>query len=152
VIPGAVIHRLAAIGKPQCGGFSKYYLYSSVTITRSASPIFLSVLDAPRVLSCPWAGLVLYAYLGGGEGTGGSELAEGVGAGEGQPGSSAMARRSVEVVQPFEFRVSPGGEARSYAWRRRVASGGATRSSGRGRYDRPPPRKTRYGGFLNTYF
>jgi hypothetical protein len=43
--------------------------------------------------------------------------AAGVDAGDGQPGSSAMARRSLAVVQPCEFRVSPRREARSYAGR-----------------------------------
>jgi hypothetical protein len=80
---------------------------------------FFSMLNAPPILSCLWVGHVLDAYLGGEEGTGGFELAAGVGAGDGQPGSNARARRSLATVEPCEFLVSPRGEARSYARRRR---------------------------------
>jgi hypothetical protein len=50
------------------------------------------------MLSCLWVGHVYDAYLGGEEGTCGSELAAGVGVGDRQPGSGARAWRSLAVV------------------------------------------------------
>jgi hypothetical protein len=50
-----------------------------------------------------WVGSISNAYFGGEEGTGGSELAAGVGVGGGQPGRSAMVRGSLVVVHPYEF-------------------------------------------------
>jgi hypothetical protein len=58
---------------------------------------FFSVQDTPQSLSCLWVGLVADADLGNEEGTGGSELAAGVGASDGQPGNNAKARRSLGV-------------------------------------------------------
>jgi hypothetical protein len=58
----------------------------------------------------------------------GPDLAAGVGDGGGQPGSNAEALRLLEVEQPCESRVLLGVVARSYGGRRRVASGGTTRS------------------------
>jgi hypothetical protein len=66
-----------------------------------------------QVISCLWVGHVIDAYLGGEEGIGGSELAAGVGDGDGQPGSNARARRSLAVDQPCESRVSLGGDVKS---------------------------------------
>jgi hypothetical protein len=65
----------------------------------------------------------------------------GVVVGVGQPGSRAMARRSLAVVQPYEYPM--GGEAQSYVGWRRVASGGATRFGSGGPHDRPPLQKNR---------
>jgi hypothetical protein len=55
-------------------------------------------MDTPQVQSCLWVGYAFDAYLGGEEGTSGSEMAAGAGASSGQPGSSAMIRRSQVVV------------------------------------------------------
>jgi hypothetical protein len=77
----------------------------------------------------------------GDDGTDGSELAAGVGDGDGQPGSGAMAGRLLTANHPCETRVSLGGEARSYAGRWSVTAGGATRCGGGGPEDRPPPEK-----------
>jgi hypothetical protein len=52
-------------------------------------------------------------YVAFDEGTGGSELAAGVGAGGGQPGSIAMVWRSLAIDKLCHSRVSPRGEARS---------------------------------------
>jgi hypothetical protein len=41
---------------------------------------FFSTLDTPHILSCPRAGPVFDELLGGEEGTGGSEVAAGIGA------------------------------------------------------------------------
>jgi hypothetical protein len=92
-------------------------------------------------------GLVLDAYFVGEEGTGGYELAAGVGAGDGHPGSSAKARRSLAIVQPCEPQVSLGDKTKNSAWRRRVVAGGATRSSDGGPQDRPPLEKPGTEGF-----
>jgi hypothetical protein len=97
------------------------------------------VMDTLQILSCLWVGAVFDAYLGSVEGTFGSELAAGVRAGFGEPGSNANARRSLALVQPCEYRVYRGGETMNYALRRRVAARGATRSGGGGPHDRPPP-------------
>jgi len=103
----------------------------------------------PRILSCPLAGPdISDFFFGGDECTGGYELAAGVGACGGQPGSSGRARLSHAFDKPCESRVSPVGETRSYACRRRVAVGGATRSPrGGGLKDRPPPEKLSTEGF-----
>jgi hypothetical protein len=59
----------------------------------------------------------------------------------GQPGSKAMAGRSLTTGKPCGTRVSYGGEARSYACRWMVAAGGTTRSSVGGLHDQLPPEK-----------
>jgi hypothetical protein len=53
--------------------------------------------------------------------------------------------------QPREFKVSHGGEARSYAGRRRDTAGGAARYGGGGPQDHPPPEKPGAGGFGKTF-
>jgi hypothetical protein len=77
------IRRLRSAGQQLSGrfsaeGFYEYYVYTSVKIARSASPIFFSRLDTSQILSCPWVGRVSDAHFGGEEGIGGSELAAGV--------------------------------------------------------------------------
>jgi hypothetical protein len=86
----------------------------------------------------------------GDEGTDGAELAAGVGLAGGQPGSNALARRSLTADQPCGTRVSHRGEARSCACRWRVAAGGATRSNGGGLQDHPPLVNPGTEGFLIT--
>jgi hypothetical protein len=70
---------------------------------------FFSMLDTPKVLLRPRAGHIFDEDFGGEEGTGGSELATGVGNGGGQPGSGAIVGRSLAIDQPCESRVSLGG-------------------------------------------
>jgi hypothetical protein len=113
---------------------------------------FFSRLDTPRILSCLRVGHVYEGSCCGDEGTDGSELALGIGAGGGQPGSSARARRSLAVNQPCGTRVSHGGEARSYGGRWRVAAGGAARFGGGGPRDYPPPEMPGTEGFRIKYF
>jgi hypothetical protein len=104
------------------GGFSKYYICTSVKISRSASMISFSRLDNPRILSRPRVGHVLDEFLGGEEGKGGSVLAAGVVASGGQPGSSAKVRPSLPYNHPYESRFSLRGKVRSYACRGRIAA------------------------------
>jgi hypothetical protein len=99
------------------------------------------------MLSYLRAGHVSQGSFGGDEGTDGSELVAGVGAGGGQLGSSAWAWRSLTPDQPSGTRVSPRGEARDYAGRWKVAAGGGTRSGDGGPQDQPSPKKTDTEGF-----
>jgi hypothetical protein len=123
------------------GGFWKSkYMYPNTRMSRWARPIFISCVsllaDTLLTRSRGWRLRNTFWRMGvetdqrwtAGDGVGGR-----------QPGSSAMAIRSLAFVQPFEFRVSPWGDARGNAGRRRVAAGGATRSSDRGPPDLPPP-------------
>jgi hypothetical protein len=66
------------------------------------------MLDTPCILSCLRAGHVSEGSFYGDDGTDGSELAAGVGAGGGQPESNAWAWRSLTADQPFGTRVSNG--------------------------------------------
>jgi hypothetical protein len=75
-------------------GFLKYYMYTIVKISHSASLSFLR-LNTPRMLSCLRVGHVFEGLFCCNEGTGASELAAGVGANGGQPGSNAKAWRSL---------------------------------------------------------
>jgi hypothetical protein len=111
-------------------------------------PGAFSRLDVPQIRSCP----LNMKVFDGEEGTGGFELMTGIGIRGGQPGSGARLRRSVAVDHPFESLVSPKGEARSYACRRRIVAEGATRSDGEGPQERPPPEKTGMEGFRLKYF
>jgi hypothetical protein len=130
--------------------FKKYCTHASRSPARLVRHFF-SMLDTPKVLLRPRAGHIFDEVLGGEEGTGGSELATGVGTGGGQPGSSAMVGRSLAIDQPCESRVSLGGEERRSEGQRRVGAGGATRSGGGGPQDRPPLEKPGTEGFrINT--
>jgi hypothetical protein len=98
------------------------------------------------------AGHASQELVGGDEGTFGFELAAGVGAGGGQPGSIVMAGHSIIVDHPCGTRVSLGGETRRYASRRRVATSEPRRSGGGGPPNRPPPVKSGRDGFrINMY-
>jgi hypothetical protein len=97
---------------------------------------YFSMMDSLRVLSPTIQ--ILYCGFGDEEGTYGSELAAGVGASGGHPGSNARAWRSLAIDQLCESRVTLGGEERTYGGRKIVAAGGATRYGGGGPHDRPP--------------
>jgi hypothetical protein len=58
-------------------------MYTNVKISRSAIPIFFPWLDSPKIHSCPCVRAVSCAYFGSEDGNGGSELAAGVGVGDG---------------------------------------------------------------------
>jgi hypothetical protein len=85
-------------------GFLKYFLYTNFKISRSASPIFLleARYSSNTLISTGGTYIISDALLGGEEGTGGSELAAGVRAGGGQPGSNAGAGCSLGLDKPFE--------------------------------------------------
>jgi hypothetical protein len=89
----------------------------------------------------------MYLRSCGDESTEGSKLVACAGVGGGQPGGSAMAWPLLAADQPSETLLSQGGKSISYACRWRVATGGATRSSGGGPRDRPPPKKIGTKGF-----
>jgi hypothetical protein len=63
----------------------------------------------------------------------------GVGAGGGQPGSSARKGRSLAIDQPCASRTFPGDEARQGTCRWLVAGGGAAMGDGGDPRDQPPP-------------
>jgi hypothetical protein len=128
-------------------------MYTSVKTSRSAtSPIFLLVDGYSSNTLMSTGGTCILGVFGGEEGTGGSGLAAGVGVGDGHPGSTAREGRSLTVDQPCESPIPPGSEARSYACRRRVAAGGATRYGSGGPHDRPPLEKTGQEGFRINIF
>jgi hypothetical protein len=110
---------------------------------------FFYKLNTPRILSCLRVGSVSNGFLAARMVRADPSLRRALEDG-GQPGSSAMAWHSLAVDKPCESRVFLGNEARSYACRR-VATGGAARSSGGGPHDRPPL-ENRYGGFSINVF
>jgi hypothetical protein len=88
----ATICGLSTVGSLSTGGFYTYYRYTSVNISRSASPIFLfEVGYSSNTLLSTGRVLYLLRFLGGEEGMSGSNLTADVGAGSGSPGSSARA-------------------------------------------------------------
>jgi hypothetical protein len=102
---------------------------------------FFSKLDTSCLLSSLRAGHVSEGSFCGDEGTDGSELAEGVGGGSGQGGSSAWVGRSQTTDEPYGTRVSHGDEVRDYAGRWSVVAKGATSYCSKGPPDHPPPEK-----------
>jgi hypothetical protein len=76
---------------------------------------FQGVILLAYFLVCGWDMYERQGSFCGDEGRDGYELAAGVGGGGGQPGSSAMACRSLTTDMLSGTRVSLGGEARRYA-------------------------------------